>query len=269
MSGLHRGGEGPPLVLLHGMTSSWRAWRPVLPLLEEHHEVYAVTLPGHQGGSPWDEGRAPTIDALVDDVCDQLDELGLAAPHVAGNSLGGWIALELARRGRARSVVALSPAGAWAVPRDMYRLQVLFRLGALVTGWPLMRRLATVGWVRRMLMRAVAEHAERYSPDDVDVLFEDLAGCTILEPMLARAHDDGPIRALDHPTCPVRIAWGGSDRMIPFRRYGRPMMDAVPDAELVVLPGVGHVPMVDNPSLVAWTILQVTRYVPASTREGA
>jgi pimeloyl-ACP methyl ester carboxylesterase len=266
--GVYRGGSGPPLVLLHGVTSSWRAWRPVLPELERHHEVVALTLPGHVGGRPWDGGRAPSIDALVDEVGDQFDELGLDAPHVAGNSLGGWIALELARRGRARSVVALSPAGAWAVPRDMYRLQLLFRLGAHLTGWPAIRRLVTVGWVRRFLMLAVAEHAERYSPDDVDVLFEDLAGCTILEPMLARAHDDGPIRELDSPSCPVRIAWGGSDRMIPFRRYGRPMMDAVPDAELVVLPGVGHVPMVDDPSLVAWTILQVTRHSPANA-EGA
>lgn len=263
-TGVYRAGSGPPLVLLHGVTSSWRAWRPVLPELQRHHEVIALTLPGHQGGRPWSPDRAPGIDALVDEVGDQLDELGLDAPHVAGNSLGGWIALELARRGRARSVVALSPAGAWAMPRDMYRLQVLFRLGARLTGWPVMRRLVAVGWVRRILMLAVAEHAERYSPDDVDVLFEDLAGCTILEPMLARAHGDGPIRDLDAPSCPVRIAWAGSDRMIPFRRYGRPMMDAVPDAELVVLPGVGHVPMVDNPSLVAWTILQVTRHVPAA-----
>ena len=116
---------------------------------------------------------------------------------------------------------------------------LLFRLGAHLTDWTAIRRLVTIGWVRRVLLRAVAEHAERYSPDDVDVLFEDLAGCTILGPMLARAHDDGPIRDLDAPHCPVRIAWGGSDRMIPFRRYGRPMMDAVPDAELVIHVGIG------------------------------
>lgn len=258
----HRGGVGPPLVLLHGMTSSWRAWRPILPMLERHHEVYAVTLPGHLGGPPMREGVVVTIDAIVDELCVTLDGLGLDAPHVVGNSLGGWVALELARRGRASSVVALSPAGAWSMPLDMYRLLSLFRVGALVAGWgPMQRLAAVVPFLRRVLMRSIAEHGDRYSGDEVEILFDDMAGCSVLGPLLSRATIDGPIRNFEQVPCPVRIAWAGSDRTIPFRSYGRPMLEAVPDADFVVLPGVGHVPMVDNPELVAWTILQHTRYI--------
>lgn len=256
----YRGGSGPPMLLLHGMTSSWRAWKPLLPMLEQHHEVWAVTMPGHLGGPALpDEPFA--IESMVDALIGRLDEIGVdPAPHVVGNSLGGWAALELARRGRARSVVALSPAGAWAVPADLYRLLATFRVGALMAGWAPVRLLASCRPLRRILLRTVSEHADRYSREDVDVLFDDLAGCAALEPLLSAASMDTMITPFDRAPCPIRIAWSGVDRTIPYRRYGRPMMDAVPDADLVVLPGVGHVPMVDNPALVAWTILQHTRY---------
>ncbi|MFP5021890.1 alpha/beta fold hydrolase [Pseudonocardia phyllosphaerae] len=255
----HRGGSGPPMLLLHGMTSSWRAWKPVLPMLEQHHEVWAVTMPGHVGGPPLPD-EAFSIDVMVDALVERLDEIGVPRDaHVVGNSLGGWAALELARRGRARSVVALSPAGAWAMPSDLYRLLATFRVGALLAGWAPIRLLASFRPLRRILLRSVSEHADRYSPEDVDILFDDLAGCTALDPLLSAASMDTSIAPFDHAPCPIRIAWSGADKTIPYGRYGRPMMDAVPGAELVVLPGVGHVPMVDNPALVAWTILQQTR----------
>ncbi|GAA1087139.1 alpha/beta fold hydrolase [Pseudonocardia alni] len=264
MSAHHVGGSGEPLLLLHGMTSSWRAWKPLLPMLEEHHEVWAVTMPGHLDGPSMPEGEF-SMDLMVDALVEELDALGVPErPHVVGNSLGGWAALELARRGRARSVVGLSPAGAWSVPSDLYRLLVVFRLGALLAGWAPMRTLASCGAIRRLLLLTVAEHADRYTADEVAELFDDLAGCTILEPLLSAARMDTAITPFEQLPCPVRVAWAGSDRTIPYGRYGRPLMDAVPGAELVVLPGVGHVPMVDNPALVAWTILQHTRYQVAS-----
>ena len=264
MSAHHVGGSGEPLLLLHGMTSSWRAWKPLLPMLEEHHEVWAVTIPGHLDGPPMPEGEF-SVDLVVDGLTEQLDAIGVPErPHVVGNSLGGWAALELARRGRARSVVALSPAGAWSVPADLYRLLATFRIGALLAGWAPVRALASCGVIRRLLLLTLAEHTDRYTPEEVAELFDDLAGCTILEPLLSAARMDTAIAPFEQLPCPVRIAWSGSDRTIPYGRYGRPMMDAVPGAELVVLPGVGHVPMVDNPALVAWTILQHTRYQVAS-----
>jgi pimeloyl-ACP methyl ester carboxylesterase len=100
------------LVLLHGFTDTWRTWEPVLPALERRFEVFAPTLTGHAGGPPFAEGGA-TDDAIVEALESMLDELGWEAPAVAGNSLGGFVALRLAQRGRARSVVAIAPAGGW------------------------------------------------------------------------------------------------------------------------------------------------------------
>jgi len=110
-SGSYRAGEGPPLLLLHGLAMSWRAWRPLLASLRTDHQVIAPTLPGHRGGpaAPADVNVAWLADYLET----MLDEDGHDRVHVVGNSLGGWLALELARRGRACSVTAVSPAGAW------------------------------------------------------------------------------------------------------------------------------------------------------------
>src|SRR4051812_7182399 len=107
----HRGGSGPPLVLLHGFTDTWRTWELVLPALEQHCDVFAPTLPGHAGGPRL--GAAEPA-AFVDAVEAILDAAGLGVVALAGNSLGGYVALELAARGRAISVVVLAPAGGWA-----------------------------------------------------------------------------------------------------------------------------------------------------------
>ena len=122
----YAGGSGTPLVLLHGVGGTWRVWRPVLPLLERWHAVFAPTLPGHCGAERLAPGVAPSVGALADGVAEQLDRAGIDRAHIVGNSLGGWVALELARRGRARSVVLFGPAGAWrsAVAHDRRRHRV-------------------------------------------------------------------------------------------------------------------------------------------------
>src|SRR3712207_3860316 len=116
---LHRGGSGPPLVLLHGFTDTWRTWELVLPQLERHHDVLAPTLLGHAGGPPIEGGIDE--DAIADAVEQAMDEAGFATAHFAGNSLGGYMALHIAARGRAESVVALAPAGGWAVGDGSYK----------------------------------------------------------------------------------------------------------------------------------------------------
>src|ERR1700733_15968208 len=108
----HRAGTGTPLLLLHGIGAIWQAWSPVLPYLEPHHEVIVPTLHGHAGGPALDSQVAPSVQALVDGIEEGLDRLGLPKVSLAGISLGGWIGIELARRGRAQSLVLLSPAGA-------------------------------------------------------------------------------------------------------------------------------------------------------------
>src|SRR5256885_731808 len=128
MTPLHRGGGGAPLVLLHGFMDSWRTWELVLPALERHHDVLAPTLAGHAGGPPLD-GDA-TGAALADAVERAMDEAGFPIAHIAGNSLGGYVALELAARGRAKTVVALAPAGGWA-ERDESHEETLDRFLAI------------------------------------------------------------------------------------------------------------------------------------------
>ena len=108
-----RSGQGEPLVLLHGQGFSRRSFDPVVPALAARRDVIAVDLPGH-GESPRQPkgaGNAPRDLAVA--VAELLDELELPTVHVAGNSSGGWVALELAKLGRARTVTALAPAGLW------------------------------------------------------------------------------------------------------------------------------------------------------------
>jgi pimeloyl-ACP methyl ester carboxylesterase len=244
-----------PIVLLHGATSSARAWDALIPPLAETYRVFAPTLAGHCDGPPLPTGDAGVVHRIVDAMCRQLDEAAIDTAHIVGNSLGGWVALELARRGRAKSVLALSPAGAWRSPRDLRRLLVLFRAGAALAQGTYMRDLAARKRVRRILLRLMAEHADRLTPAQVAAAFEDMAACSALPDILDGARNNGPIEPVLDVKCPVRIAWGVHDRMLPFMRYGVPMLLAVPAAELRFLPGVGHVPMVDDPVLVANTII--------------
>ena len=116
---LHRGGSGPPLVCLHGFTDTWRTWELVLPELERHHDVLAPTLVGHAGGPPLVGEVTRTL--LPDAIERAMDDAGFETAHIVGNSLGGYLALQLAVRGRARSVVALAPGGGWAEGDESYR----------------------------------------------------------------------------------------------------------------------------------------------------
>jgi alpha-beta hydrolase superfamily lysophospholipase len=258
----YTGGSGEPLVLLHGINASWRAWRPVLPALEAHHEVFAPTLPGHRYGPPVDSQRPVSIDALADGLERILDAAGLEDAHFAGNSLGGWLAIELARRGRARSVVAFSPAGGWTSARDLQKVvRLLSGAKALIDKRnalgldDLMRRPR----FRRLALRQAMTHGERIPARDVLEMLDDAAGCSAFTPFVDWIRGTQSIQpALLPRECRIRVAWGEHDRTIPFARYGRPLVAALGDAEHVTLPGVGHVPMYDDPALIARTILEVT-----------
>lgn len=255
---LHRGGTGEPLVLLHGITMSWSCWRPVIGAFEAHHEVIAPTLAGHRGGDPWPDGVPVHIPALVDALEAQLDSLGIETTHVVGNSLGGWVGLELARRGRARSCVALSPAGTWKTPRDLAKLLIFFR-GAERMGTPeWLRRLAAHPTARRLLLWRIMRHAERIPVEEVDGFFDDIEECSMLGEFLAGARPEHAMPPFDRLPCPIRIAWGQHDQVIPWSRYGAPLTEKVPGADFRSLPGCGHVPMWDDPELVVRAVLQVT-----------
>src|SRR3954454_9204836 len=109
----YRAGEGEPLVLVHGFTATWRCWLPVIAELVPRFDVIAPTLHGHDGGPAVPDGPAHTIIEAANHFEQLLDGLGVETAHFAGNSMGGALSLELAKRGRARSVVAISPGGGW------------------------------------------------------------------------------------------------------------------------------------------------------------
>ena len=252
------------MVLLHGITMSWRTWKPVVPFLVGRHDVFAPTMAGHRGGPAPRPGSPLGVTALVDVLCDQLDEAGIETAHLVGNSLGGWVALELARRGRARSVIGLSPAGTWRARRDLVRLIWMFRAGHIAIGSPRLAWIARNPTMRRMALRQMIAHPERVPEDEVVELLADFEDCALFTALLDGTASLHHLAEFDVALCPVTIAWGEKDRLIPFHRYGRPMRETVRGADFTTLPGVGHVPMYDNPRLIARTILDTTTVVDSS-----
>lgn len=258
-----RSGSGTPMVLLHGLNGSWRVWQPVQDALAEHHDVYAPTMAGHRGAPVVAAGPCG-IDKLADEMESRLDAVGIKRAHLVGNSLGGWLALELAARGRALSVVAFAPAGTWIKPRDLARVGRLLKLGRRATVSPTVQRMLARPSTRRRMFRPVMERADLIPVEELAGMLEDTTACDLLDGLLAALRASGPVARLQVDV-PVRLAWPVKDRTIPFERYGRPWLTVLPKAELVRLPGVGHMPMYDDPALVVRTILEVTDKVDAGS----
>jgi pimeloyl-ACP methyl ester carboxylesterase len=256
----HRGGTGTPLLLLHGVGAIWRAWSPVLPYLEPHHDVIVPTLRGHGGAAPLDAGVAPSVDALADGIEDELDRLGLQRVHIAGNSLGGWVAMELARRGRARSLVLFSPAGAWHSQRaiDMRARAIGLSVGALGRCAPRADAIAANSILHWTFLAGQVAYPSRVPPEELAAFIRAGALATVVAPLL-RTLTHQQVRPLpavrDYP---VRLVWGDRDRVLPFAGFGTAMLARIPGAESIRLAGVGHVPMSDDPARVAELILDVT-----------
>jgi pimeloyl-ACP methyl ester carboxylesterase len=249
-------GEGEPLLLLHGTGGTRAHWAPVRERLAAEHALLLVDLPGH-GESAVPRGVTPDPAGYATILAGVLDQLGHDTVHVAGNSVGGWTALELAKLGRARSVVALGPAGLWA------------------DGAPLSSRLKLRGQYRmgRRLARAVP--ALMRSPRGRSILFHDsMARPRRVPPEAAvgiaaefsatpdfERHMDATVatRFRDGAAigCPVTIAWGEKERLVP--RKARLLTELPAGTRVVTLPGCGHVPMWDDPELIARTILDGER----------
>ncbi|OBJ83275.1 alpha/beta fold hydrolase [Mycobacterium sp. 1245852.3] len=246
-----------PLLLLHGIGMSSRAWDDVIPLLSPHYEVIAPTAAGHRGGPPL--AGETSIGTLADETERLLDCRGLARVHVAGNSLGGWMAIELARRGRAISVCALSPAGFWT-PGATDQLGALTKIRrtrrlARIAG-PIAPALLRVPALRRHAMRDIAEHGERLTANQTLNAMADLLGCSRLDDLLATPESTAALNPLP---CPITLAWSAKDKIFPPEINGLIARQRLPHAAYVLLPDLGHVPMIDNPRLVADTILRSTQ----------
>jgi pimeloyl-ACP methyl ester carboxylesterase len=265
----HRGGQGPPLVLLHGFLESWRSWELVLPALERRHDVLAFTLPGHAGGPPL-EGPA-TGAAVTDAVEAALDAAGLPAAHLAGNSLGGRLALELAARGRARSVVAFAPAGGWARDDGSFRelladQRELHREARAAA--PHAAALVATPEGRRRVSATVTERFEHIPADLLAHRIEAAAACRAAEAMVEEGlHGSWDLDAA-RIDVPVRIVWGTADRLLPWPSAAvRYRTQWLPQADWVVLDDVGHAPQLDVPLEAAELILGLTAgWPPSRTR---
>jgi pimeloyl-ACP methyl ester carboxylesterase len=235
---------------------NWQAWDSVIPTLEQTHTVFAPTMPGHCGGPPIPAGSVG-IGPVVDAVEKQLDELGWERAHVVGNSLGGWVALELARRGRAESVVLLAPAGAYRSKVAFVRVVVIMRLARAFSRLPGAQWLVRFRTIRRIMIRMMAADPDVVSHSQVVELLRNTRACTALGGLLAGMDAGGSLSSLE-TSIPVQVAWPRRDRTLPWKSYGAAFCDLVPGATRVFLDGVGHVPMLDDPALVVQTILEIT-----------
>jgi pimeloyl-ACP methyl ester carboxylesterase len=209
---------------------------------------------------PLDPDIAPSVDALADDIEKELDRLGLHKVHIAGNSLGGWLGMELARRGRALSLVLFSPAGAWRSQRSIELRANAIRLsvGALGRCVSSADTIAANTLLRWPLLAAQVAHPQRVPPEELAAFIRAGGVAPVVVPLLRAI----PLRQVQPLPAdrdyPVRLVWADRDRVLPFNGFGAAMLERIPGAELVRLPGVGHVPMSDDPARVAELILQVT-----------
>jgi pimeloyl-ACP methyl ester carboxylesterase len=257
----HRGGSGPPMVLLHGFTDTWRTWELVLPMLERHHDVLAPTLPGHAGGPP----LAPDAgaDAVVDAIGRAMDEAGFATAHLVGNSLGGYAALRLAARGRARSVVALAPAGGWAVGDDSFRETLAHFLTMdelLADAAPHADAIVSTPEGRRRATMHMVSDGEHLPPELLAHMMRGAAACDAVRPLVDAALRTGWPLDPERIECPVRVVWGTADRILEWPSTAARYREAwLPHADWVELDDVGHCPQLDVPLETAQLILGMTR----------
>jgi pimeloyl-ACP methyl ester carboxylesterase len=242
----HREGTGPTLVLLPGFASCIGEFGTVMPELARRYEVLALDLPG-QGGSPsLPPPLRPDVGALTDAVERELDRQGVPVAHVLGVSLGGRIALELARRHRAASVVALAPTGPVTPPERAYQAAML--VGArLVTGAlapvadPLLRhavpRTAVLGFLR--------VRGWRTPPDEAATIVREFATAADFWRLLRYAVL--PEATLDYRLvdCPVVIGQGTHDILSASQSAW--LAALVPGARFHLLPVAGHSSVADVP----------------------
>ncbi|HEY5188260.1 MAG TPA: alpha/beta fold hydrolase [Solirubrobacteraceae bacterium] len=251
----YRNGHGEPLVLIHGIGSLWQMWEPVLDGLVAHRDVIALDLPGF-GASPMPPvGTPPGVDSLITLVQEFLQAQGVQRPHVAGNSLGGLIVLEMARRRLVRSATALSPAGfanrpemlgaqssLWLAVRMARRLERRAEsLLATRTG----RRLALGIGMERAADMPVAEAAATVRALARAPWFD--ATLPVIEPLVFAPGETVPV--------PVTIGWGTKDRLL-LPRQAKRAARLIPNARIVMLEGCGHVPTYDDPTRVTELLLE-------------
>jgi pimeloyl-ACP methyl ester carboxylesterase len=253
----HRTGQGEPLVLLHGQGLSRHSWDPIIAQLSSERDVIAVDLPGHgeTPRQPKGAGNAPVDLAVA--VVELLDELGLESVHVAGNSTGGWVALELGRLQRTRTITALSPAGLWGGKAPLYIRAAMrqVRLNARIV-----RRLAPnaprTRLARALFMATASGRPFTVPYEPVHRAVHDMATAPGFRETL-RAMEKANFRDGAAIQVPVTIAFGSRDRvMLPVVARRRAQLPE--QARWCKLSGCGHIPMFDDPEAVAALLVEAS-----------
>jgi pimeloyl-ACP methyl ester carboxylesterase len=251
-----RAGSGEPLLLLHSLGGSVVQWAPVLGRLAEEREVIALDMPGFGDSPPLPPGIEPSAANLASGVLEFFGSLGLGRDaHVAGISLGGWVAIECARQGRARSVVGICAAGFWRRARldTSDRLNSARTVGRRLR--PLIRSTMSTAAGRRRSLGRFLEHPERMTASEAAMM----ASAYVTAPAYPEASAlmrAGQVGSLDDVKVPVTLAWAEFDRIV----RSRPLKDGVVPKRIrqLQLPGCGHVPTWDDPELVARVVLEGT-----------
>ncbi|MBH0777480.1 alpha/beta fold hydrolase [Nocardia bovistercoris] len=252
-------GSGDPLLLLHGFLLSPHSWEQTASRLATQCEVFAPALAGHWG-SGVETGWSTDVFALADRVEAQLDELGWRTCHIAGNSLGGWVGIELARRGRARTLTLIAPAGGWDKPSvAQFRVGMKFlslfplleigkRMEGFATSNPAVRRFAAL-WL--------SKNAAAVPQREIVAAIMATLHCDIVLPILLGGLRGPALRNLSDLTTPVRLLLAEYDRVIPNRTYARRFLQELPEsADRILVNGVGHVPMLEAPDRIATLIAE-------------
>ena len=241
-----RRGRGEPLVLIHPLGAELVVWEPVMERLERERDVIAVDLPGFGGSPGLRNGDPPTPQAMASAVGSLLDDLGVGRAHVAGNSLGGWVALELAKAGRAVSVTGICTAGLWSSPLGPRPGRDVRGVGRrLLPVLPTMLRSAQG---RRVVLGGSVAHPERVPPEAAVRLVRSY----LTSPGYETANDamrTGVFSGFEDIRVPVTLAWGDLDRIV------RRPRQTLPEWRTITLHGCGHIPTWDDPGQVARTLL--------------
>jgi pimeloyl-ACP methyl ester carboxylesterase len=242
-------GQGPPVLLIHGLAGSWQNWLENVCPLSRSHRVIAMDLPGF-GYSPMprDKISMTAYAHCLDALCDQL-EIEQAA--VLGNSMGGFVGADMAiaHPERVSHLVLVAAAVLWNEQRRARPMATLANVAQAAsalaaTRW---RKTATRPLPRALSLAQVVRYPFRIP---APLAIEQLRHVGSAEGFAASLEALYSYRLRDRLTeidCPTLVVWGTHDQLVPIR-HGRTMAELIPNARLEVFEQTGHVPMLERPA---------------------
>lgn len=241
-------GSGPPIVLLHGTSSSLHTWDGWVTAMASHRRVVRLDMPGFGLTGPAPD-RDYSVARYARFLGAFLDRLGIPKADLAGNSLGGRVALAFALEHpeRVRKLVLLDPSGlSGQTPPTIFRLAKIPGLG------PVLSRVTPRALLRKNLEEVYGDPTKVTEPlvDRYYAMTLRAGNRDALIDRLTRAHDPFLDDRLAEVRTPTLLLWGEADRWIPLS-FGQRFHRGIRGSELVTYPGVGHVPMEESPAATA------------------